>query len=127
MFVDGTYFLSAIDKRWDSPAPIDVAVHELVLLASKCISVGSDAIHGVLYIIRTGKMSSSQWRYCGSISIITECAIEHALRFLMANCSKNQSSKMNIAGLELPTTTIHAQVCAGSLGYLVGSYLWVQL
>ena len=22
---------------------------------------------------------------------------------------------------------LHAQVCAGSLGYLVGSYLWVQL
>ena len=86
MFVDGAYFLSAIDKRWDSPAPIDVAVHELVLLASKCISVGSCAIHGVLYIIRTGKMSSSQWHHCGNIPIITECTIE---QFLMTNCLKN--------------------------------------
>ena len=39
MFVDGAYFLSAIDKRWDSPAAIHAAVQGLEPLASKCISV----------------------------------------------------------------------------------------
>ena len=60
------HFLKAPSTAvWDSPVPINVAVHELVLLASKCISAGFYAIHGVLYIIRTGKMSSSQWHYYG--------------------------------------------------------------
>ena len=104
---------------------IHVAVHELVLLASKCISVSSYAIHGVLYIIRTGKMSSSQWHYCGNIPIITECAIEHALRFLMTNCSKNWSSKMHIARLELSTTSIESTDTMLSSRLFIHHTLWV--